>query len=167
MTTPWQPGQLLFGGFDGTRLPPDVATLLGQGRLGGVVLFSRNVAGPEQLAALVAEIHAASAVPCVVAVDQEGGRVQRLRDPWTEWPPMARLGDLDDPELSRRVGRAIARELRDLGITWDFAPVADVDSNPANPVIGDRSFGRDPQVVARHVAAFIAGMQDEGLAACA
>jgi beta-N-acetylhexosaminidase len=102
-----------------------------------------------------------------VAIDQEGGRVQRLRAPWTEWPPMRRLGERDDPGETARLARALARELADLGIDLDFAPVVDVDTNPANPVIGDRSFGRDPARVARHARAFIEAMQAAGVAACA
>src|SRR5262245_62656420 len=87
MTSRDQPGQLLFAGFEGTELPEDLAALIGAGRVGGVVLFARNVGSPEQLRALVAELHARAPAdaPLTVAIDQEGGRVQRLRAPWTEW----------------------------------------------------------------------------------
>jgi beta-N-acetylhexosaminidase len=165
----WHPGQLLFVGFDGHEAPADVLELAAAGRIGGAVLFARNVAGPDQLRALVAALHAAAPPehPLVVAVDQEGGRVQRLRAPWTEWPPMRRLGEIDRPDTTRRVGRALGRELGALGIDLDFAPVVDVDTNPANPVIGDRSFARTPEAVSRHAAAFIRGLQGEGVAACA
>jgi beta-N-acetylhexosaminidase len=163
------PGQLLFAGFPGTEVPEDLAALVQEGRLGGVVLFARNVGDAAQLRALVARLHALAPAraPLCVAIDQEGGRVQRLRAPWTEWPPMRRLGERDDPADTARVARALARELADLGIDLDFAPVVDVDTNPANPVIGDRSFGRDPACVARHASAFIEAMQAEGVAACA
>jgi hypothetical protein len=93
--------------------------------------------------------------------------VQRLRAPWTEWPPMRQLGERDEPETTAAVAAAIARELADLGIGLDFAPVVDVDTNPNNPVIGDRSFAREPARVARHAAAFITAMQAAGVAACA
>jgi beta-N-acetylhexosaminidase len=163
------PGQLLFAGFQGTEVPEDLAALLRQGRVGGVVLFARNLRDPGQVRGLVAELHALapSEAPLCVAIDQEGGRVQRLRAPWTEWPPMRRLGERDDLEETARVARALARELADLGIDLDFAPVVDVDTNPANPVIGDRSFGREPERVARHARAFVRAMQAEGVAACA
>jgi beta-N-acetylhexosaminidase len=164
-----QPGQLLFCGFEGTSVPDDLAALVAAGRIGGVILFARNVESPAQVRALTARLHALApaGAPLLIAIDQEGGRVQRLRSPWTEWPPMRALGDADDPALTEGVARALARELRDLGIGLDFAPCVDVDTNPANPVIGDRSFGRDPAAVARHAARFIEALQSAGVAACA
>ncbi len=169
MTSVWQPGQLLFAGFEGTEVPRELAELLAQGRLGGVILFARNIAGPGQVAGLTAALHAAAPadVPALLAIDQEGGRVQRLRAPWTEWPPMRWLGERDEPEMTAAVAVALARELSDLGIGLDFAPVVDVDTNPLNPVIGDRSFARTPERVAKHAAAFITAMQAAGVAACA
>lgn len=106
-------------------------------------------------------------VPLLVGIDQEGGRVQRLRTPWTEWPPMRTLGDTNVPDHTRAVAAGIARELLDLGIALDFAPVVDVDTNPKNPVIGDRSFARDPARVGVHATAVIEGLQGAGVAACA
>jgi beta-N-acetylhexosaminidase len=169
MTARDQPGQLLFAGFEGTALPEDLAALVAAGRVGGVVLFARNVDSPEQLRALVSELHerAPADAPLTVAIDQEGGRVQRLRAPWTEWPPMRRLGERGSPADTEALARALGRELADLRVDLDFAPVADVDTNPANPVIGDRSFSRDPEEVARHALAFMRGLQGEGVAACA
>ncbi len=169
MASQSQPGQLLFAGFAGTALPEDLAALIGAGRVGGVVLFARNVGSPEQTRALVAELHerAPAVAPLTVAIDQEGGRVQRLRAPWTEWPPMRRLGERGSPAETEALARALGRELADLRLDLDFAPVADVDTNPANPVIGDRSFSRDPEEVARHAVAFTLGLQGEGVAACA
>lgn len=162
-------GQLLFCGFEGTTLPDDLAALVAAGRIGGVILFARNIESPRQVRELTEALHglAPEGAPLLVAIDQEGGRVQRLRDPWTEWPPLRVLGDRDDPELTAAFARALARELLDLGIGLDFAPCIDVDTNPDNPIIGDRSFGRDPERVARHGAAFIAALQDAGVAACA
>jgi beta-N-acetylhexosaminidase len=163
------PGQILFAGFQGTEVPEDLAGLLREGRVGGVVLFARNLRDPQQVRSLVARLHelAPAWAPLCVSIDQEGGRVQRLRAPWTEWPPMRRLGERDDTAATAGVARALARELADLGIDLDFAPVVDVDTNPANPVIGDRSFGSEAERVARHVRAFVAAMQDAGVAACA
>jgi beta-N-acetylhexosaminidase len=164
-----QPGQLLFAGFEGTQLPRDLADLIAAGRLGGVVLFARNLQGPEQVRELVDALHASAPpdTPLTLAIDQEGGRVQRLRAPWTEWPPMRRLGESDSLEDVRQLAGALGRELADLRIDLDFAPVVDVDTNPDNPVIGDRSFSRDPEQVGRLAAAFIAALQQEGVAACA
>jgi beta-N-acetylhexosaminidase len=151
------------------KLPEDIARLIAAGRIGGVVLFAQNVGEPEQLRSLTAALHASApeAAPLLIAIDQEGGRVQRLREPWTDWPPMRRIGDADDPELTGAVARALALELLDLGIGLDFAPCVDVDTNPANPVIGDRSFGRDSERVSIHTAHFVRAMQAAGVAACA
>ncbi|RMG98743.1 MAG: beta-N-acetylhexosaminidase, partial [Deltaproteobacteria bacterium] len=169
MPSLWQPGQLLFVGFDGTTLPRHLAEWIGAGRVGGVVLFSRNVGTVEETRALVEQIHRAAPpdVPPLVAVDQEGGRVQRLRAPWTEFPPMRIVARVGGADAAARVGRALGIECREAGIGWNFAPVVDVDTNPENPVIGDRSFARDPQTVAACGAAFVEAMQAEQVAACA
>jgi beta-N-acetylhexosaminidase len=163
-----RPGQLLFAGFPGLEVPPDLAERIREGRIGGVVLFSRNVGSPEALRSLIAELHALapSDAPLTVAVDQEGGRVQRLRSPWTEWPPMRALGDRS-PEETAAFARALAVEVAAAGFDLDFAPCVDVDSNADNPVIGDRSFARDPQLVSAHVAAFVRAFQAAGIGACA
>ena len=169
MSPKWQPGQLLFAGFEGLELPEDLARLVAAGRVGGVVLFARNIGDPEQVRRLNAALHACApdGAPLLIAIDQEGGRIQRLRDPWTQWPPMRRLGATNDLEMTAAVARALAVELSDLGIGLDFAPCVDVDTNPANPIIGDRSFGRDPMRVAAHAVSFIRAMQNAGVAACA
>lgn len=164
----WQPGQLLFVGFSGTVVPPDLAARIREGRVGGVVLFKRNIEDPQQVRALTRTLHelAPPDAPLTIALDQEGGRVQRLRDPWTEWPPMRTLGDRCVADTAA-FARALALELLDAGFDLDFAPVVDVDSNPQNPVIGDRSFAREPATVGRHAAAMITAMQELGVATCA
>ena len=162
-------GQLLFVGFPGTSAPGELVECVREGRVGGVVLFRRNVESPEQVRALIAALRRAAPAeaPLLVAIDQEGGRVQRLREPWTEWPPMRRVAAHGEPAKTAAVAAALARELRELGIGLDFAPVVDVDTNPANPVIGDRAFAAAPEEVARHAAAFVAALQAGGVAACA
>lgn len=165
-------GQLLVAGFDGQAASSDIKRLLHEFGFGGVILFARNVDAPEQVAELVLELqeHArqsGSDLPLLVAVDQEGGRVQRLRSPWTLWPPARALGRLDSEEHARRMGAGLAEELRSCGIGLDFAPVLDVDTNPKNPVIGDRALGDDPERVGRLGAALIQGLQDGRVAACA
>jgi beta-N-acetylhexosaminidase len=164
----WQPGQLLFVGFAGLEIPPELGKQIEAGRVGGVVLFRRNIAEPEQLRTLIRRLHelAPADAPLTVALDQEGGRVQRLREPWTEWPPMRKLG-AGPAEQTAAFAKALALELLDVGVDLDFAPVVDVDSNPQNPVIGDRSFGADPATVSRHASAFISAMQTAGIATCA
>jgi beta-N-acetylhexosaminidase len=165
-------GQRVMVGFEGLEPSKDLRRLIRDFGVGGVILFSRNVDGPEQVAELVRELQwlardARHDLPLLVAVDQEGGRVARLREPWTVWPPLRAIGRSGSAELARRMGESIAAELRACGIRCDFAPVVDVDTNPANPVIGDRSFGDDPEAVGRFACAFIAGLQGGGVAASA
>jgi beta-N-acetylhexosaminidase len=105
-------------------------------------------------------------LPLWVSVDQEGGRVARLRSPFTEWPPMATIGRSGDPRLAERFARAMAAELKAVGINLDFAPVLDVHTNAANPVIGDRALSGKAEEVARLGSAIIRGLQGEGVAAC-
>jgi beta-N-acetylhexosaminidase len=155
-------------GFDGKAPSPEVLELVSRG-VYGVVLFARNVEDAEQVAGLVAELKRAADGPLLVSIDQEGGRVARLRaaQGFTELPPMRALGDTGDEVLAREAGRLLGSELRAVGIDQDFAPVVDVDTNPANPVIGDRSLSRDPEVVSRLGAALAQGLQEAGVAACA
>ena len=108
----------------------------------------------------------ASGLPLWVSVDQEGGRVARLRKPFTEWPPMAVLGRSGNEELATRFAAALAAELKAVGVTLDYAPVLDIHTNPKNPVIGDRALGEDAGTVARLGAAIVRGLQDNGVAAC-
>jgi beta-N-acetylhexosaminidase len=102
----------------------------------------------------------------VVSVDQEGGLVQRLRRPLTEWPDMLSVGSAGDPGRTEAVGRALGAELAALGIAWDLAPVLDVHTNPANPVIGNRAFGRTPQAVIEQALAFWRGLRAAGVLGC-
>jgi len=155
-------------GFQGTTASPEVLDLIWRG-VYGVILFGRNVESAEQVAALVAELKAAAGRPLLVSIDQEGGRVARLRAPqgFTELPPMRAVGATGDEALAHEVGALLGRELRAIGVDQDYAPVVDVDTNPANPVIGDRSFSRDPREVARMGTAVARGLQSAGVAACA
>ena len=165
-------GQRFMVGFEGHTASADVKALIREFGVGGIVLFARNVAGPEQVAELVRELQsvardASHERPLFVALDQEGGRVARLREPWTVWPAARAVGRTGSEELARQVGQALAEELKACGIRWDFAPCVDVDTNPKNPVIGDRSFGDDPDLVGRLGVAMILGLQENGVAACA
>lgn len=156
-------GQLVMGGFSGVDLPARYQTALAEGRRCGAILFRRNVEDLEQVAALNRQICAASEAP-LIAVDQEGGRVARLNAPFIELPAMRKLAEADDLELTRAAAEEVGRQLAVLGFNLNFAPVMDVDSNPENPVIGDRAFGRDPRTVMRHGVAFIRGLQSHVLA---
>ncbi|HEV7299131.1 MAG TPA: beta-N-acetylhexosaminidase [Tepidisphaeraceae bacterium] len=154
-------------GFDGHHITDDVRRLIDRG-IGGVILFTRNVESPVRLNALCAELKGlANGRPLFIAIDQEGGRVARLRDGFTPIPSMRQLGATGDATLARRAGEVLGRELRAVNIDVNFAPVLDVDTNPANPVIGSRSFGATAALVSEMGTALIAGLQSAGVAASA
>jgi beta-N-acetylhexosaminidase len=161
----WAAGCLLAS-FPGHQAPDWIRRWLERG-LGGIVLFADNVRDGEQVAEVTGGLRGEQP-NLVVAIDEEGGDVTRLEaDSGSSYPGNLALGSVDDVELTRAVAGAIADELRAAGVTLNLAPVADVNSNPRNPVIGVRSFGSQPELVARHVAAFVTGTQERGVAACA
>ncbi|MFI6988214.1 glycoside hydrolase family 3 protein [Nonomuraea wenchangensis] len=157
---------VLFPGFAG-RTPPDwLRRRLGEG-LAGVALFSRNIADPGQLAGLTAALRAENPL-VLVGTDEESGEVTRLEVAGGSSRPGAyALGVVDDEALTEAVARDLGADLARAGITIDFAPSADVNANPDNPVIGLRAFGSEPELVARHTRAFVRGLQAAGVAACA
>lgn len=161
-------GGLIVCGFDGLDVPTTVGHWLSQGWVAGLILFKRNIADVEQAASLIGGLHArnAGSLPLLVCVDQEGGRVARFGEPVLQLPPMRMLGNAGDPGLTKEAAATLARQLRAIGINMDFAPVLDVDTNPENPVIGDRAFGRDTQVVIEHGLAFGEGLRAGGLLSC-
>jgi beta-N-acetylhexosaminidase len=166
-------GQLLLLGFGGTVMDDTIAAFLDDMKPGGVALFGRNIDTPEQTMRLIRDVrgHDPAArlggVPMFVAVDQEGGNVVRLKKSATILPSAMALGAANDPELARRAGAALGRDLKLLGFNMNLAPVLDVNSNPRNPVIGIRSFGESPSAVAELGVAYIEGMQSEGVLAVA
>ena len=161
----WAAGCLLAS-FPGYQAPDWISRWLDRG-LGGIVLFADNVRDGEQVAELSSALRGRRP-DLVVAIDEEGGDVTRLEAAsGSSYPGNLALGSVDDVELTRAVAGAIADELRAAGVTLNLAPVADVNSNPRNPVIGVRAFGSRPELVARHVSAFVTGTQEPGVAACA
>jgi beta-N-acetylhexosaminidase len=155
----------IFPSFPGDEAPAWVLRAI-DGGLGGICLFAYNTGDGERLAGLTASLR--NAGPLVVGIDEEGGDVTRLEaGRGSSYPGNAALGVVDDPALTERVAASIGADLAAIGVNLDFAPVADVNANPANPVIGVRSFGSDGRLVARHVAAFVRGLQARGVAACA
>ena len=155
-------------GFDGLAAPPELLDRIARSEVGGVMLFRPNIESPAQVAALVLALRKAApaSAPIVVSIDQEGGRVQRLRAPLTVWPDMGSVAAAGDVQRTRAVGRALGGELAALGIGWDFAPVLDVHTNPRNPVIGDRAFGSRVETVTDHALAFWRGLHDAGILGC-
>jgi beta-N-acetylhexosaminidase len=161
----WAAGCLLAS-FRGHEAPDWIRRWLDRG-LGGIVLFADNAREPEQVSDLN-DVLRGQRPDLVVAIDEEGGDVTRLEaGSGSSYPGNLALGSVDDVELTRAVAGAIAGELGAVGVTLNLAPVADVNSNPRNPVIGVRSFGSASELVARHVAAFVTGTQQRGVAACA
>lgn len=161
-------GQVLIAGFGAGDVPDSLADLARAGELGGFILFKRNLGSVVEVATLTSRLRAlfASDAPPWLAIDQEGGRVARLGAPVLKLPPMRRLGARDDVALTQRVAEVLGQQLALLGFNTDFAPVLDVDTNPDNPVIGDRSFATDAACVTRHGLAFARGLQSAGVIAC-
>jgi beta-N-acetylhexosaminidase len=160
-------GQLAIAGFAGTSIPADLRLLAREFDLGGVILFARNVEAPDQVAEISREAQSlVKELPLWVSVDQEGGRVARLKAPFTIWPPMMTLGRAGDEGLARRFAQALAAELKAVGISLDFTPVLDIRTNPTNPVIGDRALAERADDVARLGRTIITTLQETGIAAC-
>jgi beta-N-acetylhexosaminidase len=161
-------GSCLMIGFAGREPGQTLLDAIARRRIAGVILFSRNLGAPAEVAELARRLHdsTASGPRLLLGIDQEGGRVQRLRDPLAVWPPMRELGIADDVALTERVGAALGEDLHRLGFNLDFAPVLDVVSSTENAVIGDRSFGPDPELVARHGLALARGLSRAGLIPC-
>jgi len=156
----------LLPGFEGTTLPEWLAARLRDG-LGGVCLFRTNVESRAQLRTLTDAIRAANPL-AIIAIDEEGGDVTRLYQALgSPYPGNAILGRIDDESYTEFVAATVGWELRNVGVTVDFAPDVDINSNENNPVIGVRSFGAEPADVARHSAAWVRGLESTGIAASA
>ncbi len=170
LTLNQQIGQMLFCGFEGTRLLPSTEKLIREGYVGGLILFERNFESPQQLWELMCEVQDCALsvpphLPLLISVDQEGGRVARLGSPFTRYPFPCAIGKSQSESLAYRFGQALARELRAVGINMDFAPVLDVHTNPANPIIGNRAFSDQPSEVARLGYSFIKAFREEQILA--
>ena len=160
-------GQMLVVGFHGHTPPDHITDQLRRGQIGGVILFARNIHTPTQVASLTDTLRRAAGNPILVAIDQEGGGVARLREGFTESPGAMALGAADDPQLTEDVSKALATEMRALGINWNLAPAIDLTHNIHNPSVGVRSLGSDPLHVKRHALAQVRGFQGAGVAATA
>lgn len=173
MTVAEKVGQMIMVGFPGTSPPPAALDLVAEQAIGGVIYFSRNVENPRQTARLSADLQEAAGttrlgVPLAIAIDQEGGIVVRMPSDrgYAHFPGNMALGAAADAGLARRAAAAMACEMRAVGVNLNLAPVLDVNNNAANPVIGVRSYGAGPELVAALGAAAVAGYQDGGVAAC-
>ena len=159
-------GQVVMGGFPDPVADPATLAAVRDGSLGNIILFARNCPDPQSVARLTRSLQDAAPIPLLIAADQEGGTVSRLTQGATIMPGAMALGATDDPALAERVARVMADEMRAVGINVVLAPVADVNANPLNPVIGVRAFGEEPAQVSGFVTAMTHGFQGRGLAAC-
>lgn len=166
-------GQLFWVGLPGPEVTYESEQLLAEGHVGGYILFARQGSDPAVLSRLNGALQEAAAARerttpgLIVSVDHEGGLVQRFGPPFTQWPGNMAIGATGSESYAAQAGQAMARELRAIGVNMNLAPDADVNNNPANPVIGTRSFGEDPAQVARLAAAMVQGLQSEGVSAVA
>ena len=163
-----QTGQMIVSGFEGTSLNSRTEELIVKQGIGGLILFERNYKNPDQLRQLIEDLQSLTAQipevpPLFISVDQEGGRVARLGSPLTRFPPMSCLGQADSNDLAYRFGLGMGKELRAVGVNMDYAPVLDVHSNPANPIIGHRALDSDTEKVARLGTELIRGFYDAGV----
>jgi beta-N-acetylhexosaminidase len=160
-------GQMFIVGLQGEALVHEEKAIMERYPFGGFILFSHNCREPAQILCLSQSLWATGKRhPPFISIDQEGGRVHRLPKPFTHFPPAACLGQMGNLNVAYRGARAIAEELALAGINLDFAPVLDVNSNPTNPVIGDRSFAADPQMVIALGERWIHGLRDGGIIPC-
>jgi beta-N-acetylhexosaminidase len=159
-------GQVIVARYGGRTAPVD---LVDRYHLGGVIVMGENVASPDQVREMIADLRSGvdRSHPLVVTVDQEGGRVARIAEPATEFPSLMTLGAARDPDLVARVTRASGLELRAMGFTMVFAPDADVTSGPEDPTIGSRSASSDPDLVAQIVRGAVRGYGEAGIVAVA
>ncbi len=165
-------GQLFIIGISGTELRDDEARFIVDNNIGGVILFDRNVESPAQLHKLCSNIHALKndqpeKLPPFISIDMEGGRVARLKEPFTTWPPLKKLGDLDSTSLAFDFAHAMGTELSAVGINLNYAPCTDTLTNTKNQVIGDRAISADPEQVSKIASALVRGYIKANVIPCA
>lgn len=165
-------GRRIMAGFEGTAAPASLLIRVRAGRVGGVILFQRNIESPTQTGELINSLQQAALAspleaPLLVGIDQEGGRVSRLSDDFTLFPAARGFGDAGDAALAREAAQITGAELEAVGVNINFAPVGDILTNPDCAVIGDRAYGATPEVVAQMGEAVTQGLQETGVAACA
>lgn len=167
MTLKEKIGQLFMLGFTGTSVSTELAALMAEYRPGGLIVFARNLESSEQIVELTNDLQGLSPdSPLLLAIDQEGGRVSRLPAGFTIFPPCAVLGRCGSTDLAYAAAKTTAAELRAVGLNMNMAPVLDLNTNPANPIIGDRAFSEEPAQVGELGVATMKGLQDHHVVAC-
>lgn len=169
MTLTEKIGQMVIMGVDGTSANEQTKELIEQYHVGGVILYQNNIANKKQTTDFLNELKQIntekSAIPLWLSVDQEGGRVSRMPSEYTKLPTNRAIGKVNNADLSRKIGNILGKELQSVGFNMDFAPVLDINSNPNNPVIGDRSFGANAEVVSKLGVQTMLGIQAQKVAA--
>jgi beta-N-acetylhexosaminidase len=164
-------GQLFLVGFDGYTVPADFKKAIQEFNIGGTIYFRRNAESPVQLAmlsnSLQFECRLKDSPPLLISIDHEGGKVNRLSPPFTHFPGMDLVGEIGSPKLAFHLGLAMGEELTAIGVNVDFAPVADVLTNPNNPIMAGRAFSSDPEMCAKMGSGVCRGLQKAGVAAVA
>jgi beta-N-acetylhexosaminidase len=165
-------GQHMLIGVSGATLTESEKKFIVENNISGVVLFARNCIEPKQIRDLCAEIQSLrhkmkDRAPLFIGIDMEGGRVHRLKPPFTQWPALKKIGDLDAPTVAFHFTQRMGTELMAVGINLDFAPCIDVYTNPANTVIGDRAVSTDPHQVEKMASALVRGYFKSGVLSCA
>jgi len=165
-------GQLMMIGIEGLELSEKEAEFIVRNDIGGVILFARNIRTPKQVFDLTTSIQKLSQKtkshsPFFIGVDQEGGRVARLKEGFTQWPPLSALGKLGSTSVGFKYAHSMGDELMAVGINLNFAPCVDVLTNASNPVIGDRSLSSDPEEVAKMASSLVRGYIKSGVIPCA
>ncbi|MFJ7408209.1 MULTISPECIES: beta-N-acetylhexosaminidase [unclassified Lysinibacillus] len=158
-------GQMILAGVSGTTMDANAKQLINQLHVGGIILYKYNFDTPAQTIKLVNQLKAknSSNLPLILGVDQEGGRVTRLPGELENFPPNKQIGQVNNPDFSYKVGKLLGHELKEFGLNLDFAPVLDINSNPNNPVIGDRSFGNNPEIVSKLGIQTMKGIQSQNV----
>lgn len=166
MTLKEKIGQLMIVGFEGTSLNEAIEKYIIDYKVGGLIFFSRNIESGEESFKLVNDmktINKQNDIPLFISIDEEGGRVSRLPKEFKKLPTAKTLGNIDEMKISFEYGKIIASRLNSLGFNLDFAPVLDINSNPKNPVIGDRAFGDNEKTVSRNAIDTMKGIGSEGI----
>lgn len=166
MTIEEKIGQLIFAGIDGTTMTHETRQLIHDYKVGGIILFANNMTSHKQTIELLQQIKNANEqnkLPLFLGVDQEGGRVERLSEEIKKLPAAMRVGEQDNPDLSFEFGKLLSQQVKLYGFNLNFAPVLDINSNPNNPVIGERSFGNTAEMVSQHGIKVMEGIQSENI----
>ncbi|WP_251555207.1 beta-N-acetylhexosaminidase [Neobacillus muris] len=159
-------GQMVLAGISGTTVDADTKKLITSYKVGGMILYSENLVNPQQTVQLLNQLksdNVSNPLPLLLSTDQEGGSITRLPGGLTNFPTNQEIGGLHNPEFSYKIGTLLGRELKEFGFNLDFAPVMDINSNPQNPIIGDRSFGDNADIVSRLGIQTMKGIQSQNI----